>query len=137
MKESNKRLFSGLIFIGIFIISLKTHLSFALLTFTFGLICSYEFNKLLNEKGIGFYLLFSSIFILFATTEYYFNSINQPNSFFNDLKDTLLILSIFVSIFLVRDLFTSKDLPKFNQKVCEFYFLHILIICIHVFNSQS
>ena len=116
MKESNKRLFSGLIFIAIFIASLKTHLSFALLTFIFGLICSFEFNKLLNEKGYGFYFIFSFIFIYFSITEYYLNSISQTNSFFNDLKDTLLILSIFVSIFLVRDLFSSKDLPKFLTK---------------------
>ena len=116
MKESNKRLFSGLIFIAIFIASLKTHLSFALLTFIFGLICSFEFNKLLNEKGYGFYFIFSLIFIYFSITEYYLNSISQTNSFFNDLKDTLLILSIFVSIFLVRDLFSSKDLPKFLTK---------------------
>lgn len=123
MKESNKRIFSGLIFIGIFIFSLKTHLSFALLTFIFGLICSYEFNKLLKQKGVGFYLLFSIIYIFFSSTEYYLNNSAQPNSFFNDLKDTLLILSIFVSIFLVRDLFTSKDLPKFlTKKYVNFIF---------------
>lgn len=116
MKESNKRLFSGLIFIAIFIASLKTHLSFGLLTFIFGLICSFEFNKLLNEKGYGFYFIFSIIFIYFSITEYYLNSISQTNSFFNDLKDTLLILSVFVSIFLVRDLFSSKNLPKFLTK---------------------
>ena len=116
MKESSKRIVSGLIFAAIFIASLKTHLSFTLLTFAFGLISSYEFNKLVNQKGLGFYIIFILIFGYFSITEYYLNSILDSNSFFNDLKDTLLILSIFVSIFLVRDLFSSRDLPNFLKK---------------------
>tara|TARA_B100000475_G_scaffold66753_1_gene47488 strand:- start:3714 stop:4538 length:825 start_codon:yes stop_codon:yes gene_type:complete len=116
LKESSKRIVSGLIFAAIFIASLKTHLSFTLLTFAFGLISSYEFNKLVNQKGLGFYIIFILIFGYFSITEYYLNSILDSNSFFNDLKDTLLILSIFVSIFLVRDLFSSRDLPNFLKK---------------------
>ena len=116
MKESSKRIVSGLIFAAIFIASLKTHVSFTLLTFAFGLISSYEFNKLVNQKGLGFYIIFILIFGCFSITEYYLNSILDSNSFFNDLKDTLLILSIFVSIFLVRDLFSSRDLPNFLKK---------------------
>ncbi len=116
MKESSKRIVSGLIFAAIFIASLKTHVSFTLLTFAFGLISSYEFNKLVNQKGLGFYIIFILIFGYFSITEYYLNSILDSNSFFNDLKDTLLILSIFVSIFLVRDLFSSRDLPNFLKK---------------------
>ena len=116
MKESSKRIVSGLIFAAIFIASLKTHLSFTLLTFALGLISSYEFNKLVNQKGLGFYIIFILIFGYFSITEYYLNSILDSNSFFNDLKDTLLILSIFVSIFLVRDLFSSRDLPNFLKK---------------------
>ncbi len=116
MRESNKRIISGLIFVAIFIASLKTHLSFTILTFIFGIICSYEFNKILNQKGDNLYVIFSLIFIYFASVEYYLNYNNIINSFFNDSKDTLLIISIFVSIFLARDLFSSKDLPKFLAK---------------------
>ena len=116
MKESSKRIVSGLIFAAVFIASLKTHVSFTLLTFAFGLISSYEFNKLVNQKGLGFYIIFILIFGYFSITEYYLNSILDSNSFFNDLKDTLLILSIFISIFLLRDLFSSRDLPNFLKK---------------------
>ena len=116
MRESNKRIISGLIFVAIFIASLKTHLSFTILTFIFGIICSYEFNKILNQKGVNLYVIFSLIFIYFASLEYYLNYNNIINSFFNDSKDTLLLISIFVSIFLARDLFSSKDLPKFLAK---------------------
>ena len=110
MKESNKRIISGLVFGGLFISSLYTHVSFALLTFIFGIISTNEFNKLTNQKGIGYYIVFSIIYIYFALTEYLLNINNQPNSWFNDLKDTLLIFSIFVSLFLLRDLFSTKNL---------------------------
>ena len=110
MKESNKRIISGLVFGGLFISSLYTHVSFALLTFIFGIISTNEFNKLTNQKGIGYYIVFSVIYIYFALTEYLLNINNQPNSWFNDLKDTLLIFSIFVSLFLLRDLFSTKNL---------------------------
>jgi len=120
LKESTKRSLSGLIFGGIFISSLYSHVSFAVLTYILGIICSYEFNKLLNQKSIGFYIVFSIIFLIFSVTEYFVGGIN---SFFDDLKDTLLILSIFVSIFLVRDLFSSKDLPRFlSKKYVNFIF---------------
>ena len=110
MKESNKRIISGLIFGGVFIASLYTHVSFAILTFIFGIISTNEFNKLTNQKGIGYYIVFSVIYIYLALTEYLLNINNQPNSWFNDLKDTLLIFSIFVSLFLLRDLFSTKNL---------------------------
>ena len=110
MKESNKRIISGSVFGGLFIASLYTHVSFALLTFIFGIISTNEFNKLTNQKGIGYYIVFSVIYIYFALTEYLLNINNQPNSWFNDLKDTLLIFSIFISLFLLRDLFSTKNL---------------------------
>tara|TARA_B100001564_G_scaffold159797_1_gene134370 strand:- start:253 stop:1077 length:825 start_codon:yes stop_codon:yes gene_type:complete len=116
LKESSKRIISGFIFGGVFIASLYTHVSFAVLTFIFGIISTKEFNNLTNQTGIGYYLAFSLIYIYFALTEFYLNSNLQLNSWFNDLKDTLLIFSIFVSLFLLRDLFTSKNLPGILAK---------------------
>ena len=111
MGEPVKRIVSGLVFGIIFIASLSTHLSFAILTFIFGIISTKEFNRLTNQGGIGYYLAFSFLYLYFSITEYYLNSNFQANSWFNDLKDTLLIFSIFVSLFLLRDLFSSKNLP--------------------------
>ena len=99
------------VFGGIFIASLYTQVSFAILTFIFGIISTKEFNKLTNQRGVSYYIAFSIIYIYFALTEFYLNSNLQLNSWFNDLKDTLLIFSIFVSLFLLRDLFSSKNLP--------------------------
>ena len=111
MKEYSKRIISGFVFGGIFIASLYTHLSFTILTFIFGIISTKEFNKLTDQSGVGYYIAFSIIYVYFALTEFYLNSNLQLNSWFNDLKDTLLIFSIFVSLFLLRDLFSSKNLP--------------------------
>ncbi len=111
MKESSKRIISGFVFGGVFIASLYTHLSFTILTFIFGIISTKEFNKLTDQSGVGYYVAFSIIYTYFALTEFYLNSNLQLNSWFNDLKDTLLIFSIFVSLFLLRDLFSSKNLP--------------------------
>ena len=111
MKESSKRIISGFVFGGVFIASLYTQLSFTILTFIFGIISTKEFNKLTDQSGVGYYIAFSIIYTYFALTEFYLNSNLQPNSWFNDLKDTLLIFSIFVSLFLLRDLFSSKNLP--------------------------
>lgn len=116
MKESVKRIISGLIFGLVILASLKTEISFTVVTFMFGLISTYEFNKLVNQSGVAFYITFSVIFIFFSGTEYYLNSLSQSNSFFNDLKDTILILSIVVSLFLIRDLFSSSDLSNFLTK---------------------
>ena len=111
MTESSKRIISGFVFGGVFIASLYTHLSFTILTFIFGIISTKEFNKLTDQSGVGYYIAFSIIYTYFALTEFYLNSNLQLNSWFNDLKDTLLIFSIFVSLFLLRDLFSSKNLP--------------------------
>ena len=111
MREYSKRIISGFVFGGIFIASLYTHLSFTILTFIFGIISTKEFNKLTDQSGVGYYIAFSIIYVYFALTEFYLNSNLQLNSWFNDLKDTLLIFSIFVSLFLLRDLFSSKNLP--------------------------
>ena len=56
------------------------------------------------------------MFIFFSGTEYYLNSLSQQNSFFTDLKDTILILSIVISLFLIRDLFSSNDLANYLAK---------------------
>ena len=125
MKESNKRIISGSVFCGLFIASLYTHVSFALLTFIFGIISTNEFNKLTKQKGIGYYIVFSIIYIYFALTEYLLNINNQPNSWFNDLKDTILIFSIFVSLFLLRDLFSTKN---FSSVLIKKYFRFIFYI---------
>ena len=131
MKESYKRVISGSIYGLIFILSLYSNLTFALLTFSFGIICTYEFNKLLKQRGGKLYILFTVFYVFFILLENYFNSNEIHNSFFNDLKGSLVILTIFISIFLLRDLFSSKDFPKFLSK--KYYNFIFYISCSFIF----
>ena len=115
----------------IFIMSLYSNLTFALLTFSFGIICTYEFNKLLKQRGGKLYILFTLFYVFFILLENYFNNNEINNSFFNDLKGSLVILTIFISIFLLRDLFSSQDFPKFLSK--KYYNFIFYISCSFIF----
>ena len=131
MKESYKRVISGSVYGLIFILSLHNNLTFALLTFSFGIICTYEFNKLLKQRGGKLYITFTIFYVFFIVLENYFNRNEIYNSFFNDLKGSLVILTIFISIFLLRDLFSSRDFPKFLSK--KYYNFIFYISCAFVF----
>ena len=113
MKEIHKRSITGLIYTLLFLLSLKSFLSFTILIFVFGLISHAEFNKLIKQKGISSYIIFTLLYGFFSYYSYYFNSIDLSNSFFNEAIEILLVFSIFVLLFSIRDLFVTKDLPEF------------------------
>lgn len=113
MKEIHKRSITGLIYGLLFLLSLKSFLSFTILIYVFGLISHAEFNKLIKQKGISSYVIFTILFSFFSYYSYYFNSLDLSNSFFNEAIEILLVFSIFVLLFSIRDLFVTKDLPEF------------------------
>jgi len=67
-----------------------------------------EFNRLIKQKSSVSYLIFTGIYILFSLGEILFGTgvvINQLSQIFH-------VLGIFVNLFLIRDLFSSKELPN-------------------------
>lgn len=116
MKEIHKRSITGLIYASLFLLSLKSFLSFTILIFVFGLIAHAEFNKLIKQKGVVSYIVFTFLFVFFSYYSYHFNSLDISNSFFNEAIQILLAFSIFVLLFAIRDLFVVKDLPEFLTK---------------------
>ena len=116
MKEIHKRSITGLIYALLFLLSLKSFLSFTILIFVFGLIAHAEFNKLIKQKGVASYIVFTFLFVFFSYYSYHFNSLDISNSFFNEAIQILLAFSIFVLLFAIRDLFVVKDLPEFLTK---------------------
>jgi phosphatidate cytidylyltransferase len=80
--------------------------------FVFGIICNIEFSRLVNQKRTISHIIFTLLYFYFTYFEYTLIS----NSFFNESKEILLVFSIFVLIFLIRDLFIKKDLPRFLSK---------------------
>ena len=116
MKEIHKRSITGLIYGLLFLLSLKSLLSFTILIFLFGLISHAEFNKLIKQKGYSPYIVFTILYVFFAYYSYHFSNIEVNNSFFNEAIQLLLAISIFVLLFAIRDLFDTKDIPEFLTK---------------------
>ena len=116
MKEIHKRLITAFVYAFLFLLSLKSFLSFTVLIFVLGLIAHAEFNKLIKQKGATSYIVFTFLFFWFSYYSYYFSSLDISNTFFNETIQILLAFSIFVLLFAIRDLFAVKDLPEFLTK---------------------
>jgi len=78
------------------------------LFYVFGLVCLMEFNRLIKQKSSVSYLIFTSIYILFSLGEILFGT----GEVINQLSQIFHVLGIFVNLFLIRDLFSSKELPN-------------------------
>ena len=140
MKELLKRTISGFVYASLFLLSLKSQLAFIILIFVFGIICNVEFSRLVNQRSYISYIIFALLYFYFTYFEYTLIS----NSFFDESKDILLVFSVFVLIFLIRDLFVKKNLPKFiarNYIASTFYlsssfvFIALIPMFFESFNS--
>ena len=78
------------------------------LFYVFGLVCLMEFNRLIKQKSSVSYLIFTGIYILFSLGEILFGT----GEVINQLSQIFHVLGIFVNLFLIRDLFSSKELPN-------------------------
>jgi len=140
VKELLKRTISGFVYASLFLLSLKSQLAFIILIFVFGIICNVEFSRLVNQRSYISYIIFALLYVYFTYFEYTLIS----NSFFDESKDILLVFSVFVLIFLIRDLFVKKNLPKFiarNYIASTFYlsssfvFIALIPMFFESFNS--
>ena len=140
MKELLKRTISGFVYASLFLLSLKSQLAFIILIFVFGIISNVEFSRLVNQRSYVSYIIFALLYVYFTYFEYTLIS----NSFFDESKDILLVFSVFVLIFLIRDLFVKKNLPKFiarNYIASTFYlsssfvFIALIPMFFESFNS--
>jgi len=109
MKEFFIRALSGILYISLFLLALNSQHLLIALFFIFGLISLAEFNKLINLKGIVSYIIFTVLYLSFAYWQLALNS----NEGFNEAIQILHVLTIFVQLFLIKDLFSEKNLPLF------------------------
>ena len=112
MKELSIRAISGALYIALFLLSLYSQYALVALFFVFGLICLAEFNKLINQKGLPSYIIFTVLYLAFA----YWQLMMGSNEVFEAAMQILHVLTIFVQLFLIRDLFSQKTLPQFITK---------------------
>jgi phosphatidate cytidylyltransferase len=103
-----KRTISGSLFAILLVLAAQNKFTFLVLLLVFGFLCLYEFNKLIAQKNWLSYLIFTALIFAFGFMEMLIgNSIGL-----NDASQILHVICIFVLLFLTRDLFSSKSLPK-------------------------
>ncbi len=131
MKELTIRAISGAIYVLLLIGSLYFQEALVALMALFGVLSLIEFSKLIKLKSYIQYVVFIVIY-----TGFWSICIFQENTAgTNEAIQILLVLTIFVNLFLIKDLFAEKKIPLFESKkyiVTTFYltsgFIFMLLI---------
>lgn len=131
MKEIFVRSLSGLLYVALLLASLFNEIALTSLLFVFGLVSIAEFKKLISLKSQLPYLIFTILYAQFG----YWQLTIETNTFLAYGTQILLVISLFVLLFLIRDLFTEKEIPLIGAKpylLTTFYvatgFLFLLLI---------
>lgn len=137
MKELATRALSGAIYVLLLIGSLFMQETSVILIGVLGIISLAEFSKLIKLKTAIQYIIF---FILYGGIWYfcfyYHNSIASKEAI-----QIILVVTIFVNLILIKDLFTTKRIPLFKSKryiLTTFYLTSgfIFMLLIANFNNQ-
>ncbi|NRR91695.1 phosphatidate cytidylyltransferase [Winogradskyella undariae] len=136
MKELAIRAFSGAIYVALLIGSLYSQMSTVVLIGLFGFICLTEFSRLINLKSIAQYLIYFIIYVSF-----WYICVYSSNSIIADEAiEILLVITVFVNLILIKDLFTSRKIPLFKYKrhiVTAFYLSSGFVFMLLVANFKS
>ncbi|MFO7718909.1 MAG: phosphatidate cytidylyltransferase, partial [Gillisia sp.] len=120
MKESIIRTISGLLYIAILVVSIiSSEFIFVSLFFLLGFICLLELEKLLRLKSYALYGVHIVFFILFSYIKF------EPNA-----TILLLCITIFVNLFLIKDLLFIRTIPVFEKKkyvILIFYLISSIV----------
>ncbi len=135
MKETLIRALSGLIYVLLLIGSLFNEHALIILFFIFGLICIGEFQKLIQLKSIIPYFLFVILYMVFG----YWQLVLNTNTGLDEATQILMVITIFVELFLIKDLFSEKTIPLFSSKrfiLTTFYISSAFVFLILIANSH-
>lgn len=120
MKESIIRTISGLLYIAILVVSIiSSEFIFISLFFLLGFICLLELEKLLRLKSYALYGVHIIFFILFSYIKFESNA-----------TILLLCITIFVNLFLIKDLLFIRTIPVFEKKkyiILIFYLISSIV----------
>lgn len=106
MRETIIRTISGLLYISILVVSiLSSEFIFISLFFLLGFVCLLELEKLLRLKSYALYGVHIIFFLLFSYWKF------SPSA-----TVALLCITIFVNMFLVKDLLFIRKIPVFEKK---------------------
>ena len=120
MKENIIRGLSGVMYVSILVVSIvSSEFAFTTLFLLFGIICLRELQRLLHLKSyLGYFLLFA-LFYIFSYARW------SPYATL-----VLLMITLFVNMFLVKDLMLVNKIPLFEKKkyiIIVFYLVASLI----------
>jgi phosphatidate cytidylyltransferase len=137
MKELATRAISGALYITLLILSLYWQKALIILFFVFGIVCLAEFKKLIQLKSFIPYLIFAILCFGFGYWTLYPKGIVG----FNEFSQILLVITIFVQLLLIKDLFSEKTIPLFSTKryiITTFYISSgfVFLILIANFNNS-
>lgn len=135
MKEAVTRALSGAIYITLLILSLYWQHALAALFFVFGIICLAEFKKLINLKDFYPFIIFTILYFVFG----YWSTIITTTHGFDEAIQILHVITIFVQLFLIKDLFSEKTIPLFSSKrylITTFYLSSAFVFLILIANFK-
>lgn len=136
MKELSTRVVSGVIYISLLILSIYWQYMLVVLFLVFGLICMAEFKKLIQLKSKAPYVVFVLMYSGFTA----WSLIPELNAGFNEAIKILQVITIFVQLFLIKDLFSEKTIPLFESKrfiLTTFYLTSAFIFLILIANHNK
>lgn len=133
MKETLIRSLSGLVYVLLLLISVCFEQALIALFFVFGLICMGEFKKLIQLKNNLPYFIFIVLYAVFG----YWQIILKTENGLTEATQILTVLSIFVVLFLIKDLFSKRTIPLFETKrylLTTFYLSSAFVFLILIAN---
>ncbi|MFY0714803.1 phosphatidate cytidylyltransferase [Seonamhaeicola sp. NFXS20] len=136
MKEILIRGLSGLLYISLLIGCFQNEHALIILFFVFGFICLAEFKKLVQLKGIFPYIIYVVLYFIFV----YWKLVLNTHLGLDEATQILMVITIFVELFLIKDLFSEKTIPLFASKkflLTTFYLSSAFVFIILIANYQN
>jgi len=134
MNETLTRALSGFLYVSLLVASLLNQHAFIVLFFVFGIICLVEFCKLIQLKSVAPYIIFTILYFVFG----YWQLVMRSDKGLDEATQILQVLTIFVQLILIKDLFSENKIPLFSSKrfiITTFYlssgFVFLLLIANH------
>lgn len=112
MKELVIRAISGALYIALLLLTLYSENALIALFFVFGIICMLEFNKLIKLKSFIPFIIFIILYGAFG----FWQNVMNTNRGFDEATQILHVITIFVQLILIKDLFSEKNIPLFQSK---------------------
>ncbi|MFC4721479.1 phosphatidate cytidylyltransferase [Geojedonia litorea] len=133
MKELGTRAISGALYITLLIVSLFWQHAVIVLFFVFGFICLAEFNKLIQLKSKIPFIIYTILYLGFS----YWPIVLETSSGFIEALQILHVITIFVQLILIKDLFSEKTIPLFSSKrfiITTFYLSSAFVFLVYIAN---